>query len=42
VADLVSRAYGVEPNRLTGGHYVGAKLVDDEFVTWFHWPLSGA
>jgi len=42
VADLVSRAYGVSVAQLANGHYVGAKLIERDFVTWFHWPLSGA
>lgn len=43
VSELVGRAYGVETtDALTRGGYVGAKLVDEGFVGWFHWPLSGA
>lgn len=26
----------------TTSDYVGAKVVEDGFVGWFHWPLSGA
>jgi signal transduction histidine kinase len=39
-AEFVANAYGVEPleHALAGG-YVGAKIVDDAFVSWVHWPL---
>lgn len=43
VSELVGRAYGVASlETLTKAGYVGAKVVDDTFVTWFHWPLAGA
>ena len=43
VSELVGRAYGlVSTEALTEGGYVGAKVVEDGFVGWFHWPLSGA
>ena len=43
VSDLVSRAYGVSSTEaLVAEGYVGAKVLDDVFVTWFHWPLAGA
>jgi hypothetical protein len=43
VSELVGRAYGVPSTEaMTKGGYVGAKIVDDGFVGWFHWPLSGA
>jgi len=43
VSDLVSRAYGVASTEaLVSDGYVGAKVLDDLFVTWFHWPLAGA
>ena len=43
VRELVGRAYGVvSTEALTEGGYVGAKVVEDAFVGWFHWPLSGA
>jgi len=39
----VSRAYGVASTEaLVSDGYVGAKVLDDLFVTWFHWPLAGA
>ena len=41
VAELVGHAYGIGSiTPLTAGGYVGAKLIDDSFVAWFHWPLS--
>ena len=43
VSELVSRAYGVSSlETLTKAGYVGAKVVEESFVTWFHWPLAGA
>ncbi|CAN5881683.1 hypothetical protein BH11MYX4_BH11MYX4_54740 [soil metagenome] len=43
VSDLVSRAYGVASTEsLVSDGYVGAKVIDDAFVTWFPWPLAGA
>ncbi len=42
VADLVGRAYGIPSAMLTSSQHVGARLLDDVFVSWFHWPLSGA
>jgi len=43
VSELVGRAYGVASvDRLAKDGYVGAKVVDGCFVTWFHWPLGGA
>ncbi len=43
VSELVGRAYGVPSTEaLIKGGYVGAKVVEDGFVGWFHWPLSGA
>ncbi len=43
VADLVGRAYGLTATAsLVEGGYVGARVVEDTFVTWFHWPLAGA
>ncbi len=43
VCELVGRAYGVASTEtLIKSGYVGAKVVDDAFVSWFHWPLSGA
>jgi signal transduction histidine kinase len=43
VGELVAHAYGVPSVRkLIDNRYVGAKIVDDSFVAWFHWPLSDA
>jgi signal transduction histidine kinase len=43
VGDLVGRAYGVPSTKaLIEGGYVGAKILEDGFLGWFHWPLSGA
>lgn len=43
VGELVAHAYGVPSvQKLTAERYVGAKIVDDSFVAWFHWPLSDA
>lgn len=43
VSELVGRAYGVASiETLTNAGYVGARIVEDSFVTWFHWPLAGA
>lgn len=44
VSELVGRAYGVASvDALVAKGYIGAKLEGgDTFVTWFHWPLSGA
>lgn len=41
VGALVGHAYGVpDVERLIAGGYLGARIVEDSFVTWFHWPLS--
>lgn len=43
VRELVGRAYGVPTlDALLDGGYVGAKVLEQGFVSWFHWPLSGA
>jgi glutathione S-transferase len=43
LSELVGRAYGVASTEtLIKNGYIGAKLVEDSFVGWFHWPLSGA
>ena len=43
VSELVGRAYGVASvDTLVKDGYVGAKIIEDSFVTWFHWPLAGA
>ena len=43
VSELVGRAYGIaRTDALIRGGYVGAKVVDEGFIGWFHWPLCGA
>jgi signal transduction histidine kinase len=43
VAELVGSAYGLtSPEEVVRGGYCGASVLEDAFVTWFHWPLSGA
>lgn len=43
VSELVGRAYGIaNVETLTKNGYVGAVVVEDKFLTWFHWPLVGA
>lgn len=43
VSELVSRAYGVaRTDTLLQHGYVGARIIEENFVTWFHWPLAGA
>lgn len=43
VCELVGRAYGVPTTTtLVGEGYLGTKIVEDGFVSWFHWPLAGA
>lgn len=43
VSELVGRAYGITSTEtLMSGGYLGAKVIDDGFVGWFHWPLAGA
>ncbi len=39
-ADFAANAYGVRTaQRAVAGGYVGARLIDDYFVAWFHWPI---
>ena len=41
VSELVGAAYGIgSVERLVTSGHIGARLVDDRFVAWFHWPLS--
>ena len=43
VGELVGRAYGVPSTAaLIARGYIGAKVIDEGFLTWLHWPLSGA
>jgi K+-sensing histidine kinase KdpD len=37
--ELVGNAYGLEPpQQAVAEGYVGADIVEDEFVSWVHWP----
>ena len=41
--EFVANAYGLpEAVDAVAGSYVGARLVDREFVAWFHWPTTTA
>ena len=41
VTDFVGSAFGVLPRpRTTEGGYVGAKIIEEDFVAWFHWPIA--
>ncbi len=43
VTDFVGSAYGVMPRpRTIEGGYAGARIIQDEFVAWFHWPIAQA
>ena len=43
VSELVGSAYGIASvKRLVESGHVGATLLEDRFVAWFHWPLSDA
>ena len=43
VCELVGRAYGVPSiATLATEGYLGAKIEQGAFVSWFHWPLVGA
>lgn len=40
-ADFVADAYGVgSVQRCVEQGYIGARIVDSYFVTWFHWPVA--
>jgi signal transduction histidine kinase len=40
-ADFVADAYGVgSVQRCVEQGYIGARVVDQYFVTWFHWPVA--
>lgn len=39
-ADFVSHAFGIaNPVDAVHGGYLGARLIDDNFAVWFHWPV---
>lgn len=40
VADFVSNAFGISREQALGERYLGAKLWNDYFLVWFHWPIS--
>ena len=41
VADFVASAYGIPSReRALNEGYLGAKMEDDQFITWFHWPIA--
>ncbi|MEO5814358.1 MAG: ATP-binding protein [Gemmatimonadaceae bacterium] len=40
-AEFVANAYGLSKvKQAVNGGYVGAELVGDAFVAWFHWPVG--
>lgn len=41
-AEFVSSAFGLTtPEAPVEGGYLGARLLQDQFVIWFHWPIIG-
>lgn len=40
VADFVSNAFGLSRDQALSERYLGAKLWQDHFLAWFHWPIS--
>ena len=40
--DFVAASFGTPPQNAIGEKYVGAKVVDDTYYTWFHWPIYHA
>ncbi len=38
-AEFVGFAFGVTPSQARDEGYVGARLVDDHFMAWVHWPV---
>lgn len=40
-AQFVSHAYGLSlPSEASASDYVGARVMGDRFVSWFHWPAG--
>ncbi|MEO8336824.1 MAG: ATP-binding protein [bacterium] len=40
-AEFVANAFGLSnATKAVKGGYVGAELIDDDFVAWFHWPVG--
>ncbi len=37
-ADFVSASFGLEPQDAIMQGYLGAKVIDQHFYAWFHWP----
>ncbi len=41
-ADFVANAYGlISRNKALEGGYIGATVIEDQFIAWFHWPIAG-
>jgi hypothetical protein len=41
-ADFCAHAYGIfDFDTAKNGGYFGARLIEDYFVSWFHWPRAG-
>jgi K+-sensing histidine kinase KdpD len=39
ISDFVTHAYGLQHlDQAIEGGYLGAKLIEDSFAAWFHWP----
>ena len=42
-ADFVAHAFGVPTvTEAIRGRYIGARIIGDEFVVWFHWPRGSS
>lgn len=37
--EFVANAYGLTPREAVDEGYLGARLLDEDFVIWFHWPI---
>jgi hypothetical protein len=38
-SDLVAASFGLSPSEAIEGGYLGAKIFDDTYYAWFHWPI---
>lgn len=38
-SDLVAASFGVSPREAIEGEYLGAKVFDNTYYAWFHWPI---
>lgn len=38
-SDLVAASFGVSPREAIEGEYLGAKVCDNTYYAWFHWPI---